>query len=72
MAALRYLVQTGDRAGIQEVAGIHLARFGAIDGELEAIVSLRLVELARLSAERATLNLVTPAAAAGASISAAR
>lgn len=71
LAALRYLVQTGDRAGISEVARIHVARFGALDPELEAIVSLKLGELERLGAARATLGLPNPATSA-ASVSAAR
>jgi len=57
VAALRYLVQTGDRDGIAEVAGIHRAHFGAIEPELDAIVSLRLAELARLLSERPALQL---------------
>ncbi|HEX5098189.1 MAG TPA: hypothetical protein VFV94_01760 [Polyangiaceae bacterium] len=58
--ALKFLVQTGDRAGIEAVAGIHLARFGPIEPELEAIVSLRLAELERLIAERPAIQVAAP------------
>jgi tetratricopeptide (TPR) repeat protein len=56
VSALRFLVQTGDRAGIAEVARIHGARFGPIEPELDAIVSLRLAELERLIAERPAIR----------------
>lgn len=60
LAALRFLVQTGDRAGIEEVARLYATRFGPIEPELDAIVSLRLTELARLMAERPAIQVAAP------------
>jgi len=64
VAALRFLVQTGDRAGIAEVTRIHLARFGPLEAQLDAMVSLRLTELARLIAERPAIHASPPAVTA--------
>jgi protein O-mannosyl-transferase len=55
--ALSYLVQTGNRQAIENVARAHLARFGAIEPKLAGIVELRLTELERLVAARSRIGL---------------
>ncbi len=55
--ALRYLVQTDDRAALETAASAHLRRYGAIAPELAGIIEVRLIELERLVGARGRLRL---------------
>jgi protein O-mannosyl-transferase len=54
---LTYLVQTGHQRAIETVARAHLARFGAIEPSLAAMLEVRLSEIERLTAARPRVGL---------------